>query len=154
MPQNELKNYKKLAHVTYDCRYHIVWVTKYRFKVIGEEIKLALKWSIKRTCDWKGIEIIKGAVGEEHVHLYLQIPPKYSISDVMQWIKGKSSEKLLKSFPKLEKQYWGRHLWARGYFVSTVGITDEVIKKYIEKHRQEEEQEYLNKWDKPEGEAR
>jgi len=154
MPQNELKNYKKLAHVTYDCRYHIVWVTKYRFKVIGEEIKLALKWSIKHTCDWKGIEIIKGAVGEEHVHLYLQIPPKYSISDVMQWIKGKSSEKLLKSFPKLEKQYWGRHLWARGYFVSTVGITDEVIKKYIEKHRQEEEQEYLNKWDKPEGEAR
>jgi len=154
MPQNELKNYKKLVHVTYDCRYHIVWVTKYRFKVIGEEIKLALKWSIKRTCDWKGIEIIKGAVGEEHVHLYLQIPPKYSISDVMQWIKGKSSEKLLKSFPKLEKQYWGRHLWARGYFVSTVGITDEVIKKYIEKHRQEEEQEFLNKGDKPEGEAR
>ena len=88
------------------------------------------------------------------MHLYLQIPPKYSISDVMQWIKGKSSEKLLKSFPKLEKQYWGRHLWSRGCFVSTVGITDEIIKKYIEKHRQEEEQEYLNKWDKPGGEAR
>lgn len=147
MSQNKLKNYKKLSHVTYDCRYHIVWITKYRFKVIDEEIRTALKWSIKYTCDAKGIEIIKGAVGEEHVHLYLQIPPKYSISDTMKWIKGKSSEKLLKSFERLNKQYWGRHLWARGYFVSTVGIADEIIKKYIEKHREEEKQEFLNKWD-------
>ncbi|MFH1822363.1 MAG: IS200/IS605 family transposase, partial [Patescibacteria group bacterium] len=113
-----------------------------------------LKWSIKHICDWKEIEIIEGTVGEEHVHLYLQIPPKYSISDAMKWIKGKSSEKLLKSFDKLSKQYWGRHLWARGYFVSTVGITDEIIRKYIEKHREEEKQEFLNKWDKPEDEVR
>ena len=154
MSQNKLKDYKKLAHVTYDCRYHIVWVTKYRFKIIDEEVRTALKWKIKQICDWKDIEIIKGAVGEEHVHLYLTIPPKYSISDVMKWIKGKSSEKLLKSFEKLSKQYWGRHLWARGYFVSTVGITDEVIRKYIEKHREEEKQEFLNKWDKPEDEVR
>jgi len=147
MPQDKLNEYKKMSHATYDCRYHIVWITKYRFKVIDEEIKTSLKWSIKYTCDWKGIEIIKGAVEKEHVHLYLQIPPKYSISDVMKWIKGKSSEKLLKTFPKLSKQYWGRHLWARGYFVSTVGISDEIIRKYIEKHRQQEEQEFLNKWD-------
>ena len=147
MSQNKLKKYKKLSHVTYDCRYHLVWVTKYRFKVIDEQVRLALKWSIKHTCDSKGIEIIKGAVGEEHVHLYLQIPPKYSISDTMKWIKGKSSEKLLKSFEKLSKQYWGRHLWARGYFVSTVGIADEIIKQYIEKHREEEKQRFLNKWD-------
>ena len=148
MFQNKLKEYKKLSHVTYDCRYHLVWVTKYRFKVIDDEIRTALKWSIKHTCDSKGIEIIKGVVGEEHVHLYLQIPPKYSISDTMKWIKGNSSEKLLKSFEKLSKQYWGRHLWARGYFVSTVGIADEVIKQYIERHREEEKQEFLNKWDK------
>lgn len=154
MSQNKLKEYKKLSHVTYNCRYHIVWVTKYRFKVIDEEVKIALKWSIKHICDWKDIEIIKGTVGEEHIHLYLQIPPKYSISDVMKWIKGKSSEKLLKSFDKLSKRYWGRHLWARGYFVSTVGITDEIIKKYIEKHREEEKQEFLNKWDKSEDEVR
>ena len=147
MPQNKLKSYKKLSHVTYDCRYHIVWITKYRFKVIDEEIKIALKWSIKHTCDSKGIEIIKGTVGKEHIHLYLQIPPKYSISDTMKWIKGKSSEKLLRSFERLSKQYWGRHLWARGYFVSTVGIADEIIKQYIEKHREEEKQEFLNKWD-------
>ena len=147
MSQYKLKEYKKLSHVTYDCRYHLVWVTKYRFKVIDEEIKIALKWSIKHTCDSKGIEIIRGEVGKEHVHLYLQIPPKYSISDTMKWIKGKSSEKLLKTFPKLSKQYWGRHLWARGYFVSTVGIADEVIKRYIERHREQEKQDFLNKWD-------
>ena len=146
--------YRKLSHVTYDCRYHVVWITKYRFKVIDDEIRMALKWSIKHTCDWKGIDIIKGAVGEEHIHLYLDIPPKYSISDVMKWIKGKSSEKLLKSFERLSKQYWGRHFWARGYFVSTVGITDEIIKQYIEKHREEEKQEFLNKWDDQKDEVR
>lgn len=147
MSQNKLAEYKKLSHVTYDCRYHIVWITKYRFKVIDEEIRTALKWNIKHTCDSRGIEIIKGSVGEEHVHLYLQIPPKHSISDTMKWIKGKSSEKLLKSFERLSKQYWGRHLWARGYFVSTVGINDEVIRQYIEKQREEEKQKFLNKWD-------
>jgi len=154
MPSDQINKYHKLAHVTYDCRYHVVWITKYRFKVIDKDIEEALKWSIKHTCDWKGIEIIKGAVGQEHIHLYLQIPPKYSISETMKWIKGKSSEKLLKSFPKLSKQYCGRHLWARGYFVSTVGISDEIIRKYIEKHRKEEEQEFLNKWEDKQDEVR
>ena len=147
MSQNKSTEYRKLSHVTYDCRYHVAWITKYRFKIIDDEIRNSLKWSIKHTCGWKDIEIIKGAIGKEHVHLYLHIPPKYSISDAMKWIKGKSSEKLLKSYERLSKQYWGRHLWARGYFVSTVGISDEIIKKYIEKHREEEKQEYLNKWD-------
>jgi len=154
MSKNKLMEYKKLSHVTYDCRYHVVWITKYRFKVLDDKIKNTLKWSIKYTCDSKGIEIIRGVVGEEHVHLYLQIPPKYSISDVMKWIKGKSSEKLLKSYEKLSKQYWGRHLWARGYFVSTVGMADEVIKQYIEKHRQEEKQKFLNKWEDQQDEVR
>lgn len=154
MPQDILKKYRRLSHVTYDCRYHVVWITKYRFKVIDNDIKLALKWSIKHTCDSKDIQIIEGVVGEEHVHLYLNIPPKYSISDAMQWIKGKSAEKLLKTFDKLSKQYWGRHLWARGYFVSTIGISDEIIRQYIQKHKQEEEQEYLRKWNSKKGEAR
>ena len=146
MPQSKLRKYRKLSHVTYDCRYHIVWITKYRFKVIDEKIKTELKWNIKQTCDWKCIEIIRGTVGENHVHLYVQIPPKYSISEVMKWIKGKSAEKLLKKFPVLSKQYWGRHLWARGYFVSTVGITDEIIKKYIKKHEEKGKREYMNRW--------
>ncbi len=114
MPQDNLNKYRRQSHVTYDCRYHLVCVTKYRFRVIDPDVKMALKWAVKEICDWKDIIIIEGAVKEEHVHMYLNIPPKYSLSDVMQWLKGKSAERLLKKFPKLEKQYWGRHLWARG----------------------------------------
>lgn len=146
MPQDNLGKYRRQSHATYDCRYHIVWVTKYRFKVIDQEIEIALKWAIKDICDWKDIIIIEGAVKEDHVHLYLQIPPKYSISNVLKWLKGKSAERLLQKFPVLEKQYWGRHLWARGYFVSTVGITDEIIRQYIQKQRNEEQQEFAGKW--------
>ena len=138
MPQDNLSKYRRQSHATYDCRYHIIWVTKYRFRVISPEIEIALKWAIKDICDWKEIRILEGAIKEEHIHLYLQIPPKHSISDVLKWLKGKSAERLLSKFPALEKQYWGRHLWARGYFVSTVGITDEIIRKYILKQRDEE----------------
>ena len=74
MPQDILNKYRRLSHITYDCRYHVVWITKYRFNVINDDVKLALKWSIKHTCDNKDIEIIKGAVGEEYVHLYLNVP--------------------------------------------------------------------------------
>ena len=146
MPLDNFDKYHRQSHSTYDCRYHIVWVTKYRFKIINKEVEIALKWIIKETCDWKGIEILAGAVKEEHVHMYLQIPPKYSISDVLKWLKGKSAERLLKKFQDLEKQYWGRHLWARGYFVSTVGITDEEIRKYIKKQREEEHREFQQLW--------
>ena len=146
MPQDKLSKYRRQSHATYDCRYHLVWVSKYRFRVIDKEVEIALKWAIKDICDWKDIEILEGAVKEEHVHLYLNIPPKHSISEVMQWLKGKSAERLLKKFPKLEKQYWGRHLWARGYFVSTVGISDEIIKQYIRKQRDEEENDFSQKW--------
>lgn len=146
MPQDNLNKYRRQSHATYDCRYHLVWVTKYRFRVINQEIEIALKWAIKEICDWKDIKIIEGAVKEEHVHLYLSIPPKHSISDAVKWLKGKSAERLLKKFPVLEKQYWGRHLWARGYFVSTVGITDQIIKQYIQKQRDEELREFSGKW--------
>ena len=146
MPIDELSKYKRQSHVVYDCRYHLVWVTKYRFRIIDKEIEVVLKWIIKEICDWKRIDILEGAVKEEHVHLYLQIPPKYSISDVMKWIKGKSAERLFKRFPRLEKQYWGRHLWARGYFVSTVGIADNIIREYIQKQREEELHNFNKKW--------
>jgi len=146
MSYDKLSDYKIQSHVTYDCKYHIVWITKYRFKIIDKQVEIALKWIIQEICDWKGIEILEGAVGEEHVHLYLSSPPKYSISDVMKWIKGKSAEKLLKRFEKLSKQYWGRHLWARGYFVSTVGITDTIIRQYIQRQRQQELNLFNQTW--------
>ena len=146
MPQDSQGKYRRQSHVVYDCRYHIVWITKYRFKIIDKEIEIALKWIIKEICDWKDIEILEGSVQEEHIHLYLSIPPKYSISDSLKWIKGKSAERLFKKFPELKKKYWGNHLWARGYFVSTVGITDNVIREYIQKQRKKELDDFNDKW--------
>jgi putative transposase len=104
MPKDNFKNYKRLTHAVYDCRYHLVFVTKYRFKIINKDIEVALKWAIKDVCDWKDTEILEGEVKEEHVHLYLQIPPKYSVSDIVKWIKGKRAERLLKRYPELKKQ--------------------------------------------------
>ena len=147
MPQDNISKFKRLAHVVYDCRYHIVFVTKYRFKIIDKNIEIALKWAIKDVCDWKEVEILAGSVQEEHVRLYLRVPPKYSISEVMKWIKGKSATNLFKKFPSLEKQYWGRHLWSRGYFVSTVGITDDIIRKYIQKQHNDEISNFSKKWE-------
>jgi len=148
MPPDNIQKYKKQSHSTYDCRYHVVFVTKYRFRIISHEIEVALKWIIKEICDWKEIEILSGAVKEEHVHLYLQIPPKHSVSNAMKWIKGKSAERLFKKFPQLQKQYWGQHLWARGYFVTTVGITDSAIRQYIQKQRQQELVNFSQIWKK------
>ena len=144
--EERIKKYKRLSHTTYDCRYHCVFVTKYRFKIIDKDIERSLKWRIKEICDWKGIEIIKGYVGEEHVHLYLQVPPKYSISDVMKWIKGKSSLSMFREYPLLKKRYWGQRLWSRGYFVSTIGRSDLVIRRYIENQRQAEQQSFEKLW--------
>jgi len=146
MPQDNIDRYRRQSHATYDCRYHLVWITKYRFKIINKDIEIALKWIIKEICDWKEIEILEGAIGEEHVHLYLSIPPKHSLSDTIKWIKGKSAERLFKKFPDLKKKYWGNHLWAIGYFVSTIGITDDIIRKYIKKHRDNEEKDFNKKW--------
>ncbi len=143
---DKLDKYRRQSHAVYDCRYHVVWVTKYRFQIIDRNIEIALKWAIKDVCDWKSVEILEGTVMPEHVHLYLRIPPKYSISDIMKWIKGKSAERLLQRFPELKKQYWGRHLWARGYFVSTVGITDNIIRAYIQRQREEELTNFNKKW--------
>jgi putative transposase len=137
---------RKSAHAIHNCRYHIVWITKYRFKVIKENIKQALKWRIKEICDWKDIEILAGDVQEEHIHLYLRIPPKHSIANVIKWLKGKTAEKLLMRFDELKQKFWGKHLWARGYFVSTIGISDDEIRKYINNQRKREYDEYQRIW--------
>ena len=131
--------YKKLSHVVYKCEYHIVWVLKYRFRILEGEIKRLLEEDIKMLCEWKKCEIEEMSVQKDHVHLVLSIPPKVSISEMMGILKGKLAIKLFKSYPKMkQKPYWGNHFWARGYFVSTVGIDEDVIKRYV-KYQEEEE---------------
>jgi putative transposase len=128
-----MQNYRKTSHSTYDLKYHIVWITKYRKKVLKGEVGVKLRELIREICKGNDIEILKGHVSVDHVHLFVSVPPHLSISKVVQYLKGKSSRKLLFAFKQLQQQFWGRHLWARGYFVASSGnVTDEVIMKYIE----------------------
>ncbi len=124
--------YKKLSHVVYKCDYHIVWTPKYRYKVLFGEVKLLVEQDIKMLCEWKGSEIIEMNVQLDHVHIVVSIPPKISVSVLMGTLKGKLAIKLFKTYPKLkQKPYWGNHFWSRGYFVNTVGIDEDMIRRYV-----------------------
>ena len=137
-----MKNYRKGSHTVWDCKYHLVWITKYRYPVltgsepgaVGHRARELLR-EIARSLE---LEIHAGAINREHVHLLLSIPPHLSVSRAVQFLKGKSSHKLLSEFPSLRKRYWGQHLWARGYWVASSGnVTDEVWLKYIERQQPE-----------------
>jgi putative transposase len=128
-----MTEYRKGAHRVYDIKYHVVWVTKYRYKVLRGEIGLRARELIRQICVAKEIVIIKGHIGPEHVHLFVSVPPRMSVSQIMQYLKGKSSYRLQQEYPTLKKRYWGQHIWARGYFCASSGtVTDEMIKAYIE----------------------
>ena len=131
----------KSSHVVYRCEYHFVWVPKYRYKVLVGEVRERLKDILTELCEWQEITILEGAIKEDHVHMYLSVPPKHSPSHVMKILKGKSAEYLAREFPELAKKYWGMHIWARGYCVSTVGINEEVIREYVRKQQEEEVKE-------------
>ena len=125
----------QLDHCTYICQYHVVWTTKYRGKVMADKyIKQELKRIFKLICHWKGFRLFCWHVGDEHIHLYLTIPPKFSIAYAIQILKGKSSSWIKKK----TKKFPDGSLWARGYYVSTIGLNEFAVKKYIEtqRHRQ------------------
>lgn len=134
-----MSKYKKLSHVIYKCDYHVVWVPKYRFRILTGTIKTLIEEDIRMLCEWKNCEIQEMNVQIDHIHIVVSIPPKVSVSELMGILKGKLAIKLFKSYPKMkQKPYWGNHFWARGYFISTVGIDEEVIKRYV-KHQEKEE---------------
>jgi len=127
-----VQNYRKTSHTTYDCKYHVVWITKYRKKVLQGLIAERVRELIRGVCKEHEVEILKGHVSSDHIHLFVSVPPHLAISKLVQYLKGKSSYKLLQEDKNLSRQFWGRHLWGRGYFVATSGnITDEVIMEYI-----------------------
>lgn len=131
--------YRKLSQVVYKCDYHIVWVPKYRFRILKGSVKDLLEEDIRMLCQWKGCDVEELNVQEDHVHLLVSVPPKVSISGLMGTLKGKLAIKLFKSCPAMKrKPYWGNHFWARGYFVSTVGLDEEMIRKYVKYQEKEE----------------
>lgn len=128
-----MSSYRKGSHSVYLLHYHFVFIPKYRKPVLVGEVGLRVRELIREICRTHDIEILKGHVRPDHVHLLLSVPPTLSPSRVMQAIKGKTSHHLLRDFRGLAKTFWGRHFWARGYFVATSGnVADEVIAKYIE----------------------
>ena len=126
-----MNRFKKLAHVVWDCKYHIVWCPKYRFRILKGDIAKSIREIIRQLCEWRQIEILAGNVQTDHVHLVISFPPKYSVAEVTGFLKGKSAIKVFDRHLDLKKRYWGRHFWAKGYCVSTVGLDEEQIKKYV-----------------------
>ncbi len=134
-----MAEYKNGGHAVYDIKYHFVWITKYRYKVLRGQVAVRIRDLLRQGCDAKGMTIIKGSVGPDHVHMLLSCPTNLSPSQIMQYLKGRSSHILQDEFPELKKRYWGQHMWARGYFCGTVGQVDqETIKRYIETQGREE----------------
>jgi REP-associated tyrosine transposase len=138
------KRFKKLSHSIYECKYHAVFCPKYRYRIFGAELGRYTGEQIRQLLRQKGlVEVLELNVQPDHVHLVVEIPPKYAVSALMGFLKGKLAQKLFAQYPQLGRKYWGRHLWARGYCVSTVGIDEEQIRQYVrwqEKQEHEEEQ--------------
>ena len=130
-----------LAHTRWKCQYHIVFIPKYRRKVLYGKLKKDIREIIRKLCKYKNVEIIEGVVCVDHVHLCVSIPPKISISSYVGYIKGKSALMIFDEYPKLSSK-WDRTFWARGYYVATVGnITEDAIKKYIQEQEEESKKE-------------
>ena len=124
---------RKGAHTQYDIQMHIVWTTKYRYKVLEGKIALRMRELIRQGCEARKVKIIKGSVSKNHIHILVSMPPSISVSKLVQYLKGRSSKIIQEEFPVLKKRYWGQHLWGIGYFCRSVGtITDEIVKQYIE----------------------
>jgi REP-associated tyrosine transposase len=142
------RRFKKLSHTIYECKYHFAICPKYRFRIFKDEIAEYTKRQTYILCHQKDlVEVLELNVQIDHMHLVMSIPPKYSVSSVMGFLKGKLSLRLFQRYEKLGKRYWGRHLWARGYCVSTVGLNEEQIREYVkwqEKKEKEIEQRQLN----------
>ena len=127
--------YSTGSHSVYYHRYHVVWATKYRYDVLRGDLRLRIREIIRQVCRELNVEIIKGVLSTDHVHMFIAVPPKYAISQVIQRMKGRSSYRVQQEFPAIRKRYWGRHFWAKGYFSTTSGnITDNVILQYLENH--------------------
>lgn len=127
--------YRHGSHTKYKIEYHFVWVTKYRYQVLNGDVGNRVRELTRQTCEYLEIEILRGVVSKDHVHLLVSAPPHLSPSEIMKRVKGRTSTKLFQEFPHLKKRYWGQHFWARGYFCVTAGeLTKEMIQEYLKHH--------------------
>ena len=135
------QQFKKLSHSLYKCKYHIVFCPKYRYRIFKEIIGETVRQLVYQLCKQKEqIEVLELNVQPDHVHLVVSIPLKYSVSEFMGYLKGKMALRLFQQYESLGRRYWGRHLWARGYCVSTIGLDEEKIRKYVQWQEKQEKQ--------------
>ena len=126
------KRFKNLAHSIYECKYHFVFCPKYKYRVLKDEVAEYVKQEIYRLCNQKeDVEVLELNVQIDHVHMIASIPLKYAVSSFMGYLKGKLAIRLLNRYERLARRYWGRHLWSRGYCVTTIGLDEEQIRKYV-----------------------
>jgi putative transposase len=127
-----VRRYRKGAHTTHDLKVHLVWIPKYRKRILTGPVAIRVRDLIRQIAMEHELQILSGKVGRDHIHVLISYPPYQNVSKIVQWLKGTSSRVLLQEFTHLRKQFWGRHLWARGYLaVSSGTITDEMIQAYI-----------------------
>ena len=135
------KRFRKLAHSIYECKYHVVFCPKYRYRIFQGDIADYTRQQIHRLCRQKDlVEVLELNVQEDHIHLIMSIPPKYAVSSKMGFLKGKLALRLFGRYERLGKRYWGRHLWSRGYCVSTVGLDEQQIRAYVKWQEGKEKQ--------------
>ena len=136
-----MAQYKKGSHTVYEIKYHFVWVTKYRYHVLKGNVAVRLRELLKQGCEVRDIEIIRGSISKDHVHMLVSCPAALAPSKIAQYLKGRSSHLLQDEFPELKKRYWEQHMWARGYFCGTVGqVDEETIRRYVESQGKSERQ--------------
>jgi putative transposase len=131
-------NSQSLSHSKWDCKYHIVWIPKYRRKALYGHIRQHLGEVIRELARQRESQVLEGHVCSDHIHVYIAIPPKYAVAQVVGYIKGKSAIHIARRFGGRSRNFTGEHFWARGYFVSTVGRDEEVIRNYIRSQERED----------------
>ena len=133
------QRFKRLSHSLYECKYHIVFCPKYRYRILKEAIGEYVKQQVYQLCRQKDqIEVLELNVQPEHVHMVVSLPPKYAVSEFMGYLKGKLALRMFQQYESLGRRYWGRHLWARGYCVSTIGLDEGKIRKYVQWQEKQE----------------
>jgi putative transposase len=138
----KMTEYRRSAHAVHDLKYHLIWCTKYRYKILTGRMAERARDLIRQICQAREVVIIRGAISPDHIHMLVAAPPILAPAKLAQYIKGRSSRMLQAEFPELRKRYWGQHMWARGYFCATVGAVDEAtIKAYIENQKSDEDEE-------------
>ena len=130
-----------LAHTQWNCKYHIVFAPKYRRQIMYGKIKSDIGMMLRKLCEYKGIEIIEAEACKDHIHMLVSIPPKYSVSQIMGYLKGKSSLMIFEKYANLKYKYGNRHFWCRGFYVDTVGRNRKAIEQYIKNQLKEDHEE-------------